>query len=359
MKRQTDIKESFHNKHEAFSQKAYETSGILPDRYVLILTNLCNLKCSFCYQKRDPRKDAMTAKDWIDLAKQFPDYARVTLCGGEPLAFPKFKDVFSFIAERFDCNLISNGILLTKEMIDYLLAFPKFKVLSLSIDDVGDKLRGVTPKQWEHLVSMLKYFVKKRDELNSECMLDIKTMVLDENAKDLFKTYKYFVEELKIDTYAFQFLKGSPIQHSDIMYEIDDIVRTTKAHVYKDFQAIKEQLELVRQYNVANHKVSFIHPKVDSLTSKKKLSNIDVLNDPKYMKSKYLPCKFPWSSIHVNVDGTLFPCLAVAMGNVKKESLAKIINGEKFARFRDIIRKEGTVEACNRCGWMRPAKETK
>ena len=48
-------------------------------------------------------------------------------------------------------------------------------------------------------------------------------MVLDENAKDLLKIHKYCVEELQCDTHAFQFLKGSPIQHSDIMFDFDKI----------------------------------------------------------------------------------------------------------------------------------------
>ena len=96
-----------------------------------------------------------------------------------------------------------------------------------------------------------------------------------------------------------------------------------------------------------------MHPKVDSLVMDKPLSSIDCLNEVHYRKEIFLPCKFPWSSVHINFDGNLFPCLAISMGNVKDSDLINIINGEKYERFKTLIKKEGTVEACNRCGWLR------
>ena len=50
-----------------------------------VLTNLCNLACDFCFQDRKKQKNAMTKDDWINLTNQLPEYARVTLTGGEPL----------------------------------------------------------------------------------------------------------------------------------------------------------------------------------------------------------------------------------------------------------------------------------
>lgn len=345
--------QKFHKTHEVFTEKAFNTTGLLPSRYVFVITNLCNLRCSFCFQQKAFRKDAMTIDDWIALAKQLPDYARVTLTGGEPLMFKEFKDVFTFIAEHFSCNIISNGVLLSPELIDYLLSFPKFKVLSLSIDDLGNINRGFTSEQWGHVISMMKYFLKKRIELGSKCVLDVKTIILDENAKDLFEIHKYMVEDISVDTHVFQFLKGSPIQHSDIMVEFDEILKDSHAFVYDNFDLIKEQLEFVRQYYLKGKKcATFIHPKIASLDCEQPLE-IDICNKKTFMKERYSPCKFPWSSVHVNFDGTLFPCLAVSMGNVKQMSLKEIVNGERMVRFRKLIRENGTVEACNRCGWLR------
>ena len=346
-------KQKFHNMHEEFTKKAFNAEGLLPYRYLFILTNSCNLKCSFCYQKKDFRSNTMAGANWISLAKQLPDYARVTLTGGEPLIFPEFKEVFAYIAERFNCNVISNGVPLNQEVIDHMLSFPKFKVLSLSIDEIGCSNRGFSPEQWDHLIRMMKYFLKKRDGIGSDCVLDVKTLVLDENAKDIFQLHKYMAEEIGVDTHVFQFLKGSSIQHADHMVEFEDILKKSQAYTYTSFDIIKEQLELVRQYNLTESKFAFFHPKIASLVSEQPLQRMDILNKEAYIKENYLPCKFPWSSVHINSDGTLFPCLAVSMGNVKDMPLQEIVNGKKMTKFRNLIREKGTVEACNRCGWLR------
>lgn len=347
----------FHNSHEELTEFIYSNPGMLPSRYVFVITNMCNLNCEFCFQDKKFRKDTMTAEDWIEVTKQLPDYARVTLTGGEPLIFNGFDKVFSYIAENFDCNLITNGLLLTEEKIDYLLSYPRFKVLSVSIDDIGNKIRSVKEEQWNHLEKMLKYFVEKRNENNSNAILDAKTMILDKNAENLFEIYKYLKEKIGIDTHTFQFLKGSPIQHADYMFNFEEICNKSQAYVYKNFERIKEELKKVRQYNLQNKTNSFLHPKVASLTSNETRGDITFLNYEEYDKTFYKNCKFPWSSIHINPDGNVFPCLAISMGNIKKKSLVEIIGSQEFNKFRTLIKKEGTVEACNRCGWLRLKEE--
>lgn len=347
-------KQKFHNLHEEFTKKAFNAEGLLPSRYLFVLTNACNLKCGFCYQKKDLRRNVMTWTDWIFLVKQLPEYARVTLTGGEPLIFPEFKKVFAYVAERFNCNVISNGVLLNQKTIDYMLSFPKFKVLSLSIDEIEGKNRGFTLVQWKDIVKTMKYFLKRRDAIGSDCMLDVKTLVLDENAKDIFQLHKYMAEQIGVDTQVFQFLKGSPIQHADYMVGLEDILKKSQAYIYANFDTIKEQLELVRQYNLKKSKIAFFHPKIASLVSERPLQGMDILNEQAHIKENYLSCKFPWSSVHINSDGTLFPCLAVSMGNVKEMLLWEIISGKEMTQFRDLIREKGTVSACNRCGWLRP-----
>ena len=349
-------KETFHLKHEFLTELIYRLPNLLPDRYTFVLTNLCNLKCHFCFQKKDLREERMRLKDWLHLANQLPFYARVTLTGGEPLMFPEFEEIFTFIAGRFDCNMISNGLLLTEEKNEFLLSFPRFRVLSISIDNVGNTLREVTPKQWARTENMMRHFARRKTELKSGCVLEAKTVVLDDNAQDLLSIHRYCVEELKCDHHSFQFLKGSPTQHADYMFAFDDILKKSHAPVYQKFSTIKDQLEKVRHYNVQNGKTAFLHPKIANLNCQSVLPDIDFLNENNFIKENFHPCKFPWSSVHVNVDGNLFPCMAVAMGNVKTTPLAEIIHGKEFNRFKDLIRREGAVEGCNRCGWLRPRR---
>ena len=59
-------------------------------------------------------------------------------------------------------------------------------------------------------------------------------------------------------------------------------------------------------------------------------------------------------SVHINVDGTVFPCLAVSMGNIQDNNITDIIMGDEFKKFKKVLKENGTVEACNRCGWLQP-----
>ena len=105
--------------------------------------------------------------------------------------------------------------------------------------------------------------------------------------------------------------------------------------------------------------MGFLHPKVDELVGNlDPLNNekMDLLNNKEHNKEDFLPCAQPWASVHINVDGTVFPCLAVSTGNIKNKSIKDIIFGKEYKKFKNAIRKEGTVEACNRCGWLQPNK---
>ena len=82
---------------------------------------------------------------------------------------------------------------------------------------------------------------------------------------------------------------------------------------------------------------------------------MDILNEIEHKKENFKPCAQPWSSVHINVDGTVFPCLAIPMGNIQDNKISDIIWGAEFKKFRDTMKSCGTVEACNRCGWLIPA----
>jgi MoaA/NifB/PqqE/SkfB family radical SAM enzyme len=297
----------------------------------------------------------MTPEQWIHLTRQLPSYARVTVTGGEPLIYPGFKEVFSEIAEKHDCNIISNGLSLTKEISDFILSYPRFSVLSISVDNIGNTIRDVPYEKWKKTEEQLRYFAQRKKEVNPKSVLDIKTTVLEGNAHQLLDIHRYCVEDLKCDTHVFQFLKGSPLQHADTLFEFDEIFKRRAAPAFSSttFEVIKDQLEQIKKYNQQNGQISFLHPKVDSLISGNSPLEINCLNEQYHIRENYQSCKYPWSSVHINVDGNLFPCLAVPIGNVQNESLTDIINGEKMRKFREIIKEKKTVEACNRCGWLK------
>ena len=354
-------REEYSNSLIRYKEEAYDKDISMPKRFCFVLTNLCNLACDYCFQIRTKQKNAMNKDQWIDLLKQIPKGSRITLTGGEPLVFKGFDEVFKEAVKNHECNIVCNGIMLNEEYIELFLSSENFKVLSISIENRNNQIRklaNVNEKKWDekwaHTEKMMRHFAKRKKELNHPATLDSKTVVLDENAHELFDTHIYCIEELFCDTHSYQFLKGSPIYCCDYMYKFDDIFIKSSAYKYNNWELIKEQLQEVKNYNYKNNKLGFLHPKIsdlnidDSQLDKK----IDILNEIDHIKENFKPCKSPWASAHVNVDGTVFPCLAISMGNVQENSLKEILEGEEYKKFRKVIRDYHTVEACNRCGWL-------
>jgi radical SAM protein with 4Fe4S-binding SPASM domain len=354
-------KQAFHLKHEFYTWLAYCFPGLPPDRFVFVLTNLCNLKCRDCYQDRQFDKSrAMTKDDWIVLSDDLPAFARVTLTSGEPLLMKGFRELFEKVAARHPCNIITNGVLLSEELIDLLLAYPNFKVLGVSVDgfkDASVALRGISEREWLHLETMLKRFVARRDEKKSKCLLEIKTLILDDNADTLYDFHRYCMEELGVDHHTLQFLKGSALQHSDRMCDYQAIFEERPAYVYKRFDVIVDQLERIRKYNVSTGKAAFLHPAMGNLTSASPLGdNVLLMNKEFLDRSAFRPCRFPWTSVHVNYDGECFPCLSFSLGNVKQKRMKEILRDKPCREFLGMIRERGLVPACSRCGWIRAAQ---
>jgi len=351
----TNKSEKFWKHQQDISNEAYLNNYLYPNRYVFVLTNLCNLRCHFCFQAREKRSDAMETEDWLNLIEQIPDNSRITLTGGEPFVFKGFKKVFNKTVEKNFCNIISNGTLFKRETIEHVIGSERLKVLSVSIDEIYSKNRGVSEVQWERMIDGINFFHSQKTKRKTDISLDVKAVIMDENADQLFELNKYAVEKLGADTVSFSFLKGSSIQHSDFEVSFDCIHKNYKAYEYKKFDIIKNQLEKIRDYNKVNSKYSFLHPNIFDLNNSTGKIDIDYINNIEHDKSFFKPCMSPWGSVHVNVDGKIFPCMSISIGNVKDESLKEILEGEIFKKFKLHIKKEKTVSACNRCGYLKPA----
>ena len=338
-----------------YAKIAFKKDNVMPRRYVFVLTNLCNLKCTFCFQERKKRSDRMSTEDWLKVIEQIPKNSRITLTGGEPLVFENFDKIFVKANENNETNIVTNGLLLDNQKIEKLIYEKNFKILGVSIDTLGNVNRDFKKNQWETLTSQLKKFIKLRDERNHEAALDIKTVILDENISDLFDIHKFMMDNLKADTHSFQMLKGATIQHSDLMFDFQKIDDNYEAHQYKKFDEFVNQLNLIKEYDYKHGYKSYLHPNLINLRDKNKLKKEDLvyLNNKKHDPKYFSTCYAPWSSVHINVDGNLFPCMAVSMGNVKEDQLKKIIFSSEFKKFKDIIRQKGTINGCNRCGWLK------
>src|SRR5512145_351778 len=123
-------------------------------RFALVLQleplHTCNLTCTGCGRIREystSLKDMMTLEDCLASAQEC-DAPMVSVCGGEPLIYPKIEElVAGLLAQRRIVYICTNGMFMRRKMKDYLAATYTEGSEPLLADLLKEKL--VTDKEIE------------------------------------------------------------------------------------------------------------------------------------------------------------------------------------------------------------------
>ncbi len=112
-------------------------------------TNLCNLRCRYCYQSAGkPKHDELTFEEKIDLINQMVDasVAFLALSGGEPIMGDRFWDVLGYASKFMHTSLASNGTLLGNRQVVQKLVDHGLRNIFISLDgataESHDFIRG-------------------------------------------------------------------------------------------------------------------------------------------------------------------------------------------------------------------------
>ena len=179
----------------------------IPFRYFLELTYRCNLACPYCYVGSERNKQELTLEEWKKVISQIPFYSIVTLVGGEPLIRKDFIQILEAVSKKVlgKTHVVSNGILINDEIID---AFIKYHLLllSISLDGYGENHDKNRRKEgiFDRIISNLENLKSKKPKQ----MIDIKTIVLENNLDDLPKLYK-MCTKMNFDFLSISFLRNN------------------------------------------------------------------------------------------------------------------------------------------------------
>src|SRR5512140_2910237 len=97
------------------------------EKFALVLQleplHTCHLTCTGCGRIREystSLKDMMSLEDCLGSAREC-DAPMVSICGGEPLIYPKIKELVAGLLEQGRIVYVcTNGMLMRREMKDYL-----------------------------------------------------------------------------------------------------------------------------------------------------------------------------------------------------------------------------------------------
>lgn len=348
-----DLSNLFDLARNLYALPSYRSnSGLapIPLRYFFELTYRCNLQCPYCYVGNSRDKEELTTDDWFNVIEQIPWYSFVTLVGGEPLIRKDFVDILMRTAQKTygKVNVVSNGILINDEIIDAFIK-SKMLLLSVSLDGYGknhDKNRGK-----EGIFDKIMNNFEKMNARKKRPMIDIKTIVLENNLDDLAALYK-MCTKMRFNFLSISFLRNNNLKQNSVLFDsfVPEFNGNYPIKKYFDMEHFKEVYkELVSLGKKSKVRLRF-SPKFEY--AKNPLAKIEEFFNTPYDKpitEIYKPCKYPYSNMMINPAGDVYPCLSQRMGNVKEKPLKDVFNLPHYRCFRKNLKASKVFGACQMC----------
>lgn len=270
---------------------------------------------------------------FISLAKRWrldKKDLKISLTGGEPLISPFFFSLLRRIhKEEIECGILSNGLLLSKEIIQKLKAsgIRQYQVSLEGMEKNNDIIRG--KGSFKKIVNAIKLLLD-----NGILKIRISLTLNKKNAKDVFELADYLVPLVK--------------KRGLIIIAAKRIVPWGKALKLK--KIIQEPLELRDFYEkvqLANQK---IEEKGISIRIVGGCEN-GIFNESicdNLMSRKY--CSVPEGKIiAIMPNGDIYPCrrLPIKVGNILEKPLEEIYYSNPMKKLRN---RSNDCNVCKKCG---------
>jgi len=349
-----------------------------PFKLIITPTDRCNLNCIFCpnyiarQEDRHKREDELEKEEWMDVIRQAVDLGIRQWCflgGGEPLLRSEIilpaLDIIRKKHESIDFEIITNGVLLTQELLEGLVDVCKEKkkkegehgLLQLTISIHGSKktYEAITgADMYDTVVGNLQILRDLKNKVKLKYpVVQINIVLNKKNLNEIENLLNLYSNDLKVEQIALHGLRGYDetkeivkelIPDSQDSQSIINLVNTLKENLKSDVST----LPLTSHLDQINDSVVEENTRIDT--------SIEVspkIKPPEFMSYK---CFEPWYDMMINPNGTVSRCAAFTTRtepiSVKKETLKEIWYGPFLNEVRENIKNGKLMEGCNPCGLM-------
>lgn len=156
------------------------------------ITNMCNLKCSFCIQNQREAKQ-MSVEEFERIIKQIQPYTKYVYLHvlGEPLSHPMLKELLA-ICEQYELfvNLTTNGTLL-KQKKDTLMEAKALRQINVSLHSFTQHEQIQTDEYLQQVFSTCDALAEQGVYISYR-LWNMKQGVLSEDTKQLLTKIKQY-----------------------------------------------------------------------------------------------------------------------------------------------------------------------
>ena len=323
-----------------------------PLQVVFELTYRCNLKCSFCYQRRQVDQFGLRAGDKAlelsleeirQVIAQTPPWSLIIFTGGEPFVRSDFLDILAYATRKRRCHFVTNGALITPEIAR---AVVDLRVLSVgfSVDGdraIHDRVRGVHGT-FDRATEAMRAVRQYRQSAGRRWpLINLKATITESNVRDLGHIVKV-ARQAGADYCTYQIvntsLLTSGLQLSDEMapyFAHPDLIEEF------DLEALQGQLQYLGQVRSDSEPVIRFSPNIPPGEIVAHYANkLDV---------RSYTCYAPWSGVNVSAYGDVFPCFNYRIGSLRENTLRALWNGPRYRAFRQTLTRKGLFAGCVGC----------
>jgi radical SAM protein with 4Fe4S-binding SPASM domain len=225
----------------------------LGNELTLITTKLCNLNCSYCYDKANIQdKEALKCLDreltssetvnLISLCKEL-GVSSIRITGGEAILKKGFFDILK-ACDDMDVSLCSNGLVLKNFLEKIVKIHPKKLHIHLSLDGLEAHKKYRIGSDPIKVIDLARYIKKKFPQIR----ISINTVISPENIYEFVDTYN-LLKDTKIDRWSISFprLVENALEKGFRVPNIRDFISNSK-DLIKAYEADKKPFGLTISY---------------------------------------------------------------------------------------------------------------
>ena len=321
--------------------ESLEANNNSPSYYIVCPTTGCNARCYYCFEKgiAQKRMDENTAKAVAEyiLKHHDPEHLVIQWFGGEPLLEI---ETISYITDylykngvHFDSKIITNGYLLSDEVVELAVYKWNVRIIQITIDDLFDEYNRIKDYTYQNVNAFEIVMDNIQRCLNKKINIRIRINFNPLECDKAIKTVDYLKKRFAGDPNFFVYL--APIDSKDI------------PSITNEFSQQKEH-PLIALLDAEKNFCSFGNydkrvetgTKYETILKKYYLTPIPT--------SCYGGCE---SSLTIDSTGNIFTCHRL-LGNEKYASgnvfSGRLVNEISKIYSNPII----TDEECNRCNLL-------
>ena len=344
--------------YAAIPMRFFEDGAALPPlRVAFILTHRCNLLCEWCEvmspqnieRTKKQKGEELSTEEVLGILKQVPRHSIVTFTGGEPFARKDLFPLLQAASARNKVHLVSNGYLVTPEQIEELLGLAATNLLGHGLFTFAISIQGDAPLHdrivgiegaWKKTIGTIAQVCRRRRERGLKYpLVDLKVVITRENVGGLLDLYE-IAKQAGADLMSLQIVntQGSAYGVHDGNYGVHQKDPPPVEPIAP--QVLRPVLEALQAQNGAGPGVRFNpHFPIDAI--------LDHYQNKRRIDE--LVCHATWTTMHIAPYGEVYPCFSYPMGNVRRQSLREIWNGEPYRSFRRNLRRAGAYPGCVGC----------